>query len=63
MKRVYDAVNIKRKALREIYNKMATKLKILFATIPQPRNRFVRDLQEGLAQYANVVYDYEVLEL
>ena len=23
-------------------------MKILFASIPQPRNRFVRDLQEGM---------------
>jgi len=32
-------------------------MKILFASIPQPRNRFVRDLQEGILTYAEVVYD------
>ena len=32
-------------------------MKILFASIPQPRNRFVRDLQEGVATHAKVVYD------
>ena len=38
---------------------MGKKLKILFASIPQPRNRFVRDLQEGIGKYTHVVYDYE----
>ena len=32
-------------------------MKILFASIPQPRNRFVRDLQEGMLTHAEVVYD------
>jgi hypothetical protein len=35
------------------------RLKILFASIPQPRNRFVRDLEEGIGTYADVVYDFE----
>ena len=34
-------------------------LKILFATIPQPKNRFVSDLQDGIGKYADVVHDYE----
>ena len=38
---------------------MGKKLKILFATIPQPKNRFVSDLQDGIGKYANVLYDYE----
>jgi hypothetical protein len=33
------------------------RLKVLFASIPQPRNRFVRDLQEGIGTHADVVYD------
>ena len=35
------------------------RLKILFATIPQPKNRFVSDLQDGIGKYADVVHDYE----
>jgi hypothetical protein len=35
------------------------RLKVLFATIPQPKNRFVGDLQEGIGVHAEVVYNYE----
>jgi hypothetical protein len=34
-------------------------LKVLFATIPQPANRFVRDLKEGMEKHAEVIWDYE----
>ena len=34
-------------------------LKILFANIPTPGNRFVLDLKEGLEQYADVVWDHQ----
>ena len=33
-------------------------MKVLFVTIPQPRNRFVIDLKEGIEKYAEVVWDY-----
>jgi hypothetical protein len=35
------------------------RLKILFANIPTPGNRFVVDLKEGLEQYADVIWDHE----
>lgn len=35
------------------------RLKILFATIPQPKNRFVSDLEEGISAHADVIYDYQ----
>jgi hypothetical protein len=35
------------------------RLKILFATIPQPKNRFVSDLKDGIGKHADVVHDYE----
>ena len=38
---------------------MGKKLKILFANIPTPSNRFVLDLKEGLEQHADVVWDHE----
>ena len=34
-------------------------LKILFANIPTPGNRFVLDLKEGLEQHADVVWDHQ----
>ena len=34
-------------------------MKILFATIPQPANRFVRDLKEGIEKHAEVIWDHE----
>ena len=34
-------------------------MKVLFATIPQPKNRFVIDLKEGIESYAEVIYDYK----
>lgn len=34
-------------------------MKILFATLPQPKNRFVVDLQSGIENYAEVVHDYK----
>ena len=38
---------------------MGKKLKILFANIPTPGNRFVLDLKEGLEQHADVVWDHQ----
>ena len=38
---------------------MDKSLKILFANIPTPGNRFVLDLKEGLEQYADVVWDHQ----
>ena len=38
---------------------MEKRLKILFANIPTPGNRFVVDLKEGLEQHAGVVWDHE----
>ena len=38
---------------------MDKKLKILFANIPTPGNRFVLDLKEGLEQHADVVWDHQ----
>jgi len=38
---------------------MGKKLKILFANIPTPSNRFVLDLKEGLEQHADVVWDHQ----
>ena len=38
---------------------MGKKLKILFANIPTPGNRFVLDLKEGLEQYGNVIWDHQ----
>jgi len=38
---------------------MEKRLKILFANIPTPGNRFVVDLKEGLEQHADVVWDHE----
>jgi hypothetical protein len=35
------------------------RLKILFANIPTPGNRFVVDLKEGLEKYVDVVWDYD----
>lgn len=34
-------------------------MKVLFATIPQPKNRFVPDLQAGIENYIEVVHDHE----
>lgn len=36
------------------------KLKVLFANIPTPGNRFVLDLQEGLEPYADVTWDCDL---
>ena len=38
---------------------MDKSLKILFANIPTPGNRFVLDLKEGLEQYGNVIWDHQ----
>lgn len=38
---------------------MEKRLKILFANIPTPGNRFVVDLKESLEQHADVVWDHE----
>ena len=38
---------------------MDKSLKILFANIPTPSNRFVLDLKEGLEQHADVVWDHQ----
>ena len=38
---------------------MDKSLKILFANIPTPGNRFVLDLKEGLEQHADVVWDHQ----
>ena len=38
---------------------MGKKLKILFANIPTPGNRFVVDLKEGLEQHADVIWDFQ----
>ena len=38
---------------------MGKSLKILFANIPTPSNRFVLDLKEGLEQHADVVWDHQ----
>ena len=38
---------------------MGKKLKILFANIPTPGNRFVLDLKEGLEHHADVVWDHQ----
>ena len=38
---------------------MGKKLKILFANIPTPGNRFVLDLKEGLEHHVDVVWDHE----
>jgi len=38
---------------------MEKRLKILFANIPTPGNRFVVDLKEGLVQHADVVWDHQ----
>ena len=38
---------------------MEKRLKILFANIPTPGNRFVLDLKEGLEQYGNVIWDHQ----
>jgi len=38
---------------------MEKRLKILFANIPTPGNRFVVDLKEGLEQHADVVWDHQ----
>ena len=38
---------------------MGKKLKILFANIPTPGNRFVVDLKEGLEQHADVIWDHQ----
>jgi len=38
---------------------MSEKLKILFANIPTPGNRFVLDLKEGLEHHADVVWDHQ----
>ena len=38
---------------------MGKKLKILFANIPTPGNRFVLDLKEGLEQHADVIWDHQ----
>jgi len=35
-------------------------MKVLFATIPQPKNRFVIDLKEGIEQDAEVVWDHQI---
>ena len=34
-------------------------MKVLFATIPQPKNNFVNDLKFGIEREAEVTYDYE----
>ena len=34
-------------------------MRVLFATIPQPKNRFVPDLQSGIGQFFSVVHDHE----
>ncbi len=33
-------------------------MKILFASLPQPKNRFVQDLKAGIERYAEVIYDF-----
>jgi hypothetical protein len=34
-------------------------MKVLFATIPQPANRFVSDLKDGIGKHAEVIWDHD----